>query len=265
MLVPLPQVTLHYDTLGPADGVPVLLVHALGADGGMWVDQVPALLDAGYRVLRLDLSGHGGSGLRPGPHSMEDLSDDIAGFVRALDIGPVHYVGLSLGGMAGQGLAIRAPDCLRSLMTCDALPAALPNAAAIWGPRIAAVQAAGSCAGIADATMDRWLTPAWRAANPQLWRQIRDTVAATHPQGYIGCAQAISGFDFVPLLPSVRVPVLSLCGADDPAVPPSEGRRIAALVPGGRFVDIPGAMHFPNLEAPDLFNRVLLDWLAAQD
>lgn len=264
MLARLSKLQLHYDVLGADGAAPVLLVHALGADGGMWSDQIRPLLDAGYQVIRLDLRGHGGSGVLPAPYSMAELADEIAEFVLHFGAGPVHYVGLSLGGMCGQGLAIRHPECLRSLVTCDALPAALGNAAEIWGPRIEKVRREASCEGIADATVARWLTAEFRAARPETWRRIRDTVAGTHPEGYIGCAQAISDFDFVPWLPEVRLPVLSLCGADDPAVPPSEGRRIASLVPAARFEVVEGAMHFPNLEQPEAFNRILLHWLAAQ-
>lgn len=262
MLARLSRLQVQYDVLGREGAVPVLLVHALGADGGMWCDQVRPLLEAGYQVIRLDLRGHGGSEALAAPYHMEDLADEIAEFIAWFGAGPVHYVGLSLGGMCGQGLAIRHPERLLSLMTCDALAAALPNADAVWGPRIIAVRRDGSCAGIADATVARWLTEGFRAARPETWRRIRDTVAGTHPEGYIGCAQAISGFDFAAQLPTVRVPVLSLCGADDPAVPPAEGRRIAALVPGAQFEAISGAMHFPNLEQPDAFNRRLLNWLA---
>jgi 3-oxoadipate enol-lactonase len=174
----------------------------------------------------------------------------------------VHYVGLSLGGMAGQALALDHPGLLRSVVICDALPERLPNADAVWGPRIRAVRDAGSCEVLADATMERWLTPAFRAAHPARWQEIRDTVAATSAAGYAGCAAAISTFSFVARLPTLAVPALVLCGEHDEAVPPAEGQRIASLVPDGRFHAIPGARHLPNVERPALFNDHLLGWLA---
>lgn len=264
MLKPISDVHLSYDALGPDDGVPVLLVHALGADGGMWSGQVIPLISAGFKVIRLNLPGHGGSGALPPPYRMEDLSDLIFQFLRELENGPVHYVGLSLGGMCGQGLAIRNPDALRSLITCDALPASLPNADSIWRPRIDAVLQAGTCEAIADATVSRWLSESYRNAHPKTWQRIRDTVAGTNPEGYVGCAQAISCFDFSGDLPNVHVPVLSVCGENDPAVSPSEGRRIASLIPGAQFELIENAMHLPNLEQVERFNQVLLNWLSSQ-
>jgi len=193
---------------------------------------------------------------------MAELGEDIACVLDRLALGPVEYVGLSLGGMAGQALALDRPDLLGGIVICDALPESLPNAEAIWGPRIRAVRGAGSCAPIAEATIERWLTPEFRVANPARWDEILATIAATDAEGYAGCAEAISGFSHVARLPGLRVPALVLCGEDDHAVPPSEGERIARLVPDGRFVAVAGAKHLPNVEKPEVFNRLLLEWLA---
>lgn len=251
---------LHADLIGPRTRV-VCLVHALAADMTMWAEQVPALLEAGFGVLRIELRGHGGSAAPPGPYTMAGLGEDLAFVLRSLALGPVDYVGLSLGGMSGQALALDHPGLLRSIVICDALPESLPDAAAIWGPRIGAVRAAGSCAPIAEATMERWLTPAYRAANPARWAEIAATIAATPAAGYAGCAEAISAFSHVARLPSLAIPALVVCGEHDHAVPPAEGGRIARLVPDGRFELVKGARHLPNVEKPAEFNALLLGWL----
>lgn len=251
-----------FDLLGEDRRGTVCLVHSLAADGGMWAEQLPPLLEAGYRVLRIDLRGHGGSTASPGPYSMSGLGDDLAFLLRALALGPVHYVGLSLGGMSGQALALDHPGLLRSITICDALPESLPDADAIWGPRIRAVREARSCVPIAEPTLDRWLTPAYRAANPARARDILSTIAATDPEGYAGCAEAIMRFSHVARLPGLAVPALVLCGEHDHAVPPAEGERIARLVPDGRFVVVEGARHLPNVEQAAAFNALLLGWLA---
>ncbi len=262
MLIQTPEgITLSADLLGDPGRRTVCLVHALGADSGLWAEQVPALLAAGYRVLRIDLRGHGGSTATPGAYSMAMLGDDLAFLLRRLDLGPVDYVGLSLGGMSGQTLALDHPGLLRSIVICDALPESLPNAAAIWGPRLAAVRAAGSVAPVAQATIERWLTPAFQAAHPARWAEILATIEATPADGYSGCVEAIMAFSHVARLPTLSIPALVLCGEHDHAVPPAEGERIARLVPDGRFTSIADARHLPNVEKPEDFNRVLLEWL----
>jgi 3-oxoadipate enol-lactonase len=107
-------------------------------------------------------------------------------------------------------------------------------------------------------------TDAFRTKSPGRWKQIRDTVAATTPAGYLGCSAAIMNFDFTGRLSSVRAPVLVVCGSEDPGTPASENRRLAGLVPHGRYEEIPGMRHFPNVEASDAFNQIMLGWLENQ-
>jgi 3-oxoadipate enol-lactonase len=251
---------LRYDVLGEGTRT-VCFVHALAADSGMWAEQVPAILARGLRVLRVDLRGHGGSDAVAGDYTLTELASDIAALIDSLGAGRVDYVGLSVGGMIGEALALRFGALVSSLMLCEAPPAALRNAREIWAPRMAAARAANSLEPIADATMERWLTPAFRARNPNRWQQIRDTVAATTVEGYCGTVAALSNFDFTAELPKLRVPALVLYGEDDKATSHEENERLAALIPGGRFVAFPGARHLPNIEDPARFNAILLDWL----
>lgn len=251
---------LRYDLVGEGPRT-VFFVHALAADSGMWAEQVPVLLARGLRILRVDLCGHGGSDPAPGDYTLEELASDMAILIEALDIGPVDYVGLSVGGMIGEALALRHGACVASLMLCETPPAALPNAHDIWAPRVAAVRSQNSLEPIADATMERWLTPAFRARDPGRWQQIRDTVASTTVEGYCGTVAALSRFDFTAELPGLRVPVLVLYGEDDKASSREENERLARLIPGGRFAAFPGARHLPNVEDPDRFNTILCDWL----
>jgi len=264
MLVPLAGRRLYYDLVGPEDGPIVCITHSLASDGGSWAEQVPALLQAGFRVVRLDMRGHGGSDPVAGDYTMSQLAGDVAAVLNALGFARVHYIGLSIGGMIGQAFALEHGEKLISALWCDTLPASPPGAADIWGPRIAAVRGANSLEPIAEASMDRYLSPAFQAKNPGRWKQLRDTVVGTTPQGYLGCAAAILDFDFVPRLPSVGLPVLVVCGEEDAGTPASENRRLAGLVPGARYEEIAGMRHFPNVEAPDAFNRIMLGWLAAR-
>ena len=108
--------------------------------------------------------------------------------------------------------------------------------------------------------MERWLSAAFKQRHPVLWKQVHDTVASTSPQGYIGCAAAIQNFNFTAQLPLISSPTLVLCGSDDPGANPEENRAIAESVQAGVFEQIPGARHLPNLEMPNVFNEIVVDW-----
>jgi 3-oxoadipate enol-lactonase len=264
MLLSLAGRRLYYDLVGPDEGPVVCITHSLASDSGSWAEQVPALLQAGFRVLRLDMRGHGGSDPVAGDYTMSQLASDVASVIEPLGFARVHYLGLSIGGMIGQAFALEYRQKLISALWCDTLPASPPGAADIWGPRMKAVREAHSLEPIAEASMDRYLTPAFRAKNPGRWKQLRDTVVGTTPAGYLGCSAAILDFDFVPRLSSVKLPVLIVCGENDAGTPAAENRRLAGLVPGARYEEIAGMRHFPNVEAPDAFNRIMLGWLDAR-
>ncbi|MBN8904122.1 MAG: alpha/beta fold hydrolase [Rhodospirillales bacterium] len=264
MLLPLDGRVIAYDLLGPDTGTTVCMTHSLASDSGMWQEQVPPLLSAGFRVLRIDMRGHGGSTPAAGDYTMSALAADVVAVLDRLRIARVHYIGLSIGGMIGQAFAIEHADRVLSAMWCDTMPATPPNAAASWGPRMQTVREANSLEPLADATVERWLTDAAKARNPGRWRQIRDTVAGTTPAGYLGCAAAIQSFDFTGQLPALRLPVLTICGSEDTGTPPAANRQIAELVPGGRYEEIANARHFPNVEHPNAFNRLMLGWLGSR-
>ena len=255
---------LYYDLVGPEKAPVVCFTHSLASDGGMWAEQMPPLMAAGWRILRLDMRGHGGSDPVAGDYTMAALADDAAKALDFLAIPKVHWVGLSIGGMIGQAFALGHGQKLHSMMLCDTSPGTMPGAAAAWGPRIEAVKKANSLEPLADPTMERWFTDAWKPRNPARWKEIRSTIAGTTPAGYLGCSAAIMNFDFVPRLPTVKVPTLVVCGSDDAGTPPAGNRQIAALIPGGRYEEIPDARHFPNVEHPDVFNRIMMGWLSSK-
>lgn len=263
MLLPLPGRHICYDLLGSTTGAVVMFSHSLAADYGMWAEQVPPLLAAGYRVLRTDLRGHGGSSALVPPYTIDALADDAMVVLDALGIERCHFVGLSIGGMIGQSLGLRHARRLHSLVLCDTQTESPADAAAFWGPKIEKIQAASSLEPIADETLGRWLTENYKREHPGRWKQIRDTVAACTPTGYIGCAQAIGNFDFTARLGSVPAPVLVACGTDDPRASPGESRHIASLFRDSSYEEFKGARHLPNVEQPEAFNRMLLAWLGA--
>lgn len=263
MLVKLQDRRVHYDVLGSSDAPVVCFGHSLASDGGMWAEQVPALLAAGFRVLRADMRGHGGTEPVEPPYTMDALGDDLAALLDVLQIERVHFIGLSVGGMIGQSLAIRYGNKLASALFCDTQPSAPPTARGAWSAPLALVKQANSLTPVRTGLMRAWLSDTFKAANPARWTQIHDTIVATSPVGFEGCVGAMSDFDYTAELPSVRIPALCVFGSADPMTTPDENRRLAALIPGARVEEIADARHFANVEQPAVFIRIMLDWLSA--
>jgi 3-oxoadipate enol-lactonase len=251
----------HFDLLGPEDAPVVCLAHSLSSDSGIWAEQVPPLLSAGWRVLRIDMRGHGGSEPGPDPCTMADYANDVVAVLDFLGVATMHFVGLSIGGMIGQQLALDHPHRLHSLMLTGTSPKAVPGPPEMWPNRFAAIRAAGSLAPIADATMTRWFTDKFRPRRPNRWQQVWNMVANTSPEGYIAGAEAIIQFDVLDRLPQVRTETLVVCGDDDPGTPAEGNRQIAALIPGARYQEIAEARHIPMAEHPEVFSAIMLDWL----
>ncbi len=137
MLVNIDGRNLRYDVLGDEAAPVVCLAHCLSFDSGVWAEQVSPLLAAGWRVLRLDMRGHGGSEAGPEACTMSMLAQDVADILDFLSIAKVHFVGVSIGGMIGQAFGIEHPDRALSLMLCGTAPAALEGGIEhLWAPRL---------------------------------------------------------------------------------------------------------------------------------
>ena len=260
MLLSLDGRKIYFDLAGPQNAPTVCFTHSLNSDGGMWVEQMVPLLAAGYRVLRLDMRGHGGSAPVEGDYTMDQLAGDVKGALDVLDISKVHYIGLSIGGMIGQGFALANPGYLASLCLCDTQPSTPPGSAGTWEERKAVVRKSGLAA-LADATMTRWFTDEFKQVNAARWREIRDTISGTTPAGSAGCMSAIQNFDYLDRLSTLKMPTLVICGDEDEGTPPDHNKLIASKIPGGRYEGIAKARHLPNVERPEQFNRIMMQWL----
>jgi 3-oxoadipate enol-lactonase len=249
---------IAYRLSGPEGAPPVTMCHSLLTDSSMWDEQMPALRD--YRVLRIDMRGHGASSATTPPYTLQLLADDVAGLLDHLKLPRTHYIGLSIGGMIGQALAIKHAGKLRSLMLCDTRARALADQAPIWAERIGQAQTAGSVAPLIDSTLQRWFTPAFMQSHKARVDQVRATLQRCSLEGFIGCGTAISSFDFTPQLAGITLPSLVLCGDRDPSTTPEENKYLAAHIKGARLEEIPG-LHLPNNESADRFNAIMTTWL----
>lgn len=247
---------LHYRVDGDA-GPWVVFCNSLGTDLHMWDAQVEAL-STRFRVLRYDRRGHGQSTAAPGPYTLADLGGDVLALMDALEIERAHFCGLSIGGLVGQWLGIHAPERIERLVVCAT--AVKIGTAESWNQRIALVQGRGLTP-LLGATADRWFTPDFIAANPDVVEDILARFAAVSAEGYAGCCAALAGADLRAQINRIGVPVLAISGDDDPVCTPDDLQAIADGVADGRHLSLPGR-HIVNIESAEAFSAALADFLA---
>ncbi|MFN3769292.1 MAG: 3-oxoadipate enol-lactonase [Ectopseudomonas guguanensis] len=250
---------LNYLLEGPA-GAPVLVLsNSLGTDLHMWDVQMPALTRH-FQVLRYDTRGHGQSLVTEGPYSIEQLSRDVLALLDALDIAKAHFCGLSMGGLIGQWLALNAPERIARLVLCNT--AAKIGAPEVWNPRIETVLTGGAQAmrDLRDASISRWFTAGFAAAQPQQVEPIVGMLAQTSPEGYAANCAAVRDADFREQLGSIVAPTLIVCGSGDPVTTTEHGRFMQQRIAGAELVEFHAA-HLSNVEAGVAFTQALLDFL----
>lgn len=237
----------------------VVLSHALGCDLTMWNDVAAALEDR-YTVLRYDHRGHGRSPACTGTYTIEDLADDAAELIRSQAAGPVHFVGLSMGGMTAQSLGARHPRLVRSLVIANSASSYDDAARAMWQARITMVLTHG-IQSIAAGTMQRWFTRDFHQRDETHVTALRAVLEATSPESYVAACGAVSAIDLDNSNGSIVCPTLVIAGGSDEATPPVMSKGIARHIPGAqlRFLD---AAHLSAVEQPDAFAHLLTDFWA---
>ena len=254
-LIWLDDIRLNARIDGPQDGPPLVLIHALGTDLTIW-DALLPLLPPGLRVLRLDLRGHGGSDVPPGPYAMGQLVRDTERLIDHFRLRDAVVLGLSIGGLVAQGLAVKRLDQVRAMVLSNT--AARIGVASQWQARIEAV-AAGGMAAIAPQTLERWFGRDWRSRpDADDWQ---DRLLRCSPEGWAGCAAAIAGTDFYTTTASLGLPTLAIAGDRDASTPPDLVRETADLVRGSRFALIRGAGHLPFVDRAGDYAQVLSEFL----
>ena len=253
------QPQLRVALQGTEAGTPLVLSHALGLSHRMW-DGLAGWLGERHPVLRYDHRGHGGSARPPGPYSLDDLVDDAARLIGEWGRGPVVFIGLSMGGMVGQGLAIRHPALVKGLVLANTTSQYPEAARPVWAQRIAAVETGGMAA-VADAVVERYLHADFRAAHPDHAAALRAELMRCDPAGYVACCHAVAGVDWFDRLPSVHVPTLVLAGARDVGATPAMAEAIAGRIPGAELEVFGDASHLSVAEVPDAFRERLARFL----
>ena len=249
------DINLHYKEEGDPNGAPIVFANSLGTDLRMW-DAIMPLLPAGLRVIRYDKRGHGLSDCPPAPYAMGTLVRDAERLLDHLNVKDCVFVGLSIGGIIAQGLAVKRLDLVRALVLSNT--AAKVGTPEMWNTRIEAIKE-GGIASIADVTMERWFSKDFQKSDEiTAWRNL---LSRQPLEGYIGCCQAISGTDFYTPTSGLRLPTLGIAGSEDGATPPDLVRETLDLIPGSKFHLMRKAGHIPCIEKPEEYATVLSEFL----
>jgi 3-oxoadipate enol-lactonase len=251
----LPDLRLNARLDGPEGAPPLVFLHALGTDLALFDRLVECL--PRHRILRLDLRGHGGSDVPAPPYAMGALIRDTERVIAHFGLRDAVVLGVSLGGMVAQGLAVKRLDLVRGLVLSNT--AARIGIASQWQERIESVREGGLAAQIAP-TMQRWFGRGWES-NPAM-PALRARMLATDPQGWIGCASALAGTDFYEVTATLRLPTLAIAGGNDGSTPPDLVRETADLIPGSHFALIQRAGHLPMAERPAEYAALLDGFLS---
>lgn len=251
-----PGASLYWKRDGRDHAPALVLLNSIGTDMDLWDAVLPHLQDR-FALLRIDTRGHGASVAEPGDFSMARLAEDVLAVADAAGIARFSLAGVSLGGMIGMELALRAPQRLEKLaLVCTS--ATMDSAS--WNDRIGTVRAEGMAA-IADLAMGRFLSD---AAAPALFESVRRQLLGMDPQGYAGCGAAMAGMRgarSMSRIAAIAAPTLVVTGTRDSSTPfAGHGEHLVQSIPGAAHVSLEAA-HLAPLEAPEALAGALASFL----
>jgi 3-oxoadipate enol-lactonase len=253
---------IYYSDAGPKNGLPVVLIHGFPFRSAMWQPQIDAL-SGRYRVVAADVRGHGRSDAGDGQYTLEFFVDDLLALLDHLEIPSAVLVGLSMGGYIALRAAERNPDRVRALVLCDTRSEADSNEAKVKrSAHIRRVKKDGT-GPFAEDFVKSVFSPEAFQNNPSAVEFIKEIIRNNPPAGICGTLLALaSRTDATPSLPDIKVPTAVVVGEKDILTPPSLARAMQEKIPEAELHIIPGAAHMSNLENPEEFNKVLLDFLS---
>lgn len=251
---------LHYSYRAASDGAPTIVFsNSLGTDFRIWDGVVERLPDR-FGVVRYDTRGHGLSDLAPAETAAVHAAD-IAALADAAGARKVVVCGLSIGGVIALQFAADHADRLAALVLC--CTGARIGDRALWDARIATVRSDGLAA-MVGATMERWFSPAFRAAEPEAIAGMTNMFVRQPAEGYAALSTMLRDTDLTGTLSSITVPTLAIAGALDAATPPELLKGTADEIADAEFVSVDGASHILSVERPDALAATLVRFLTAK-
>ena len=253
------NIDIAYDDAG--SGPAVVLLHGYPFNRSMWAEQTATLIDR-FRVVALDLRGHGDSESSTGASTMKLLAEDVAALMDELKIERAVVGGLSMGGYVTLAFHQLFPERVEKLLLADTRAQADTEEAKATRAEQAQKILAEGMAGIVDAMLPKLLSPETVSKRPEVVKRVRDMMLHTSPEG---AAAALRGMaereDQTERLSQIKVPTLIVVGREDPITPLADSEKMHQRIAGSQLVVIENASHVSNIEQPEPFNRALTEFL----
>jgi len=247
---------IHYEWSGQESGSVLVLSHSLGSDLSLWKWNLPAW-ETEFRILRYDHRGHGRSGHPGGDWVIEDFGNDLIRLLDGIGLDEASLCGVSLGGMVGLWVAQHHPSRLKRLIAANT--SAYTEDPSLLERRIALVRSEGVEA-ISEDVLEKWFTPKFHRARPEVIDHFRNTLRATSSEAYARTSEAVCGLDLRSKLSAIEVPTLVVTSSGDLATPPAWGEAIAEKVPGAKLEQFDAA-HLACVEDAGKFGRLVIEFL----
>ncbi|MDP2416607.1 MAG: alpha/beta hydrolase [Hydrogenophaga sp.] len=253
-----------FTTLG--SGPTVLMLHGIGGGHRAFAPQVETLASLGYRAVAWDMPGYGRSAPIE-PYNFKGLAQRCVDLIDALQCDNVALLGHSMGGMVAQEVIARRPDKVNKLILCGTSAAfgkrTDGRSAEAWAQQFIAQRTAPLDAGQTMADMAAKLVPQMvgPGALPEGLKLAEHCMASVPAATYRRALECLVTFDRQADLAQIRVPTLLMAGEFDRVAAPAVMRQMAAAIPRARYAELAGIGHLMNLEAPDEFDALLLDFL----
>ncbi|MCP5151906.1 MAG: alpha/beta fold hydrolase [Chromatiales bacterium] len=250
-------VSIRYQVTG--GGPHLTLVHGVGGAMDAW-DGVVAELAGEFELLRYDLRGHGESGKPPGPYHIDDFVSDLRALLDARGVERTTVVGFSMGGMIGQAFALAEPARTERLILISAVAGRTePERAAVIAR--ADALASGGASQTIDAALERWFTPEFRAAHPEIIEARRKRATTSDPAAYAAAYRVFAETELAARLGEIACPTLVVTGEHDAGSTPRMAALMHERIRGSRLEILPRLRHSVLIEAPTLVSELIRDFV----
>lgn len=240
---------IGYEEAGSGAATPIVFLHGVGSDKSVWRPQLRHFGES-RRAIAFDYPGYGDSDPAPEGTTRDDYASAIISAMHELGIDRAHVCGLSLGGVVAIAMCHADASRCASLILADTF-AAHPDGQAIYERSLAA---SNDLRAAAEARVDILLA---QPADPEVRREVVETMARIAPSAYRLGAEAVWLADQRDRAHDIRVPTLVLCGTEDKVTPPALSKELTHLIPGATYEPIEGAGHLGNLERADAFDTLV--------